>query len=82
MDASVQQTKTASQLRYAANPEPARVRQRRYYDKHRDEHLKKLAEKREAARQEEGREKYQRKKPLKPRTLQTISSGPAPSSVR
>ena len=52
---------------YHSNPEAARMRSRRSYDKHREQLLEKRKNKRDAQRLLEGRQKNQRRTPLLPR---------------
>ena len=61
---------------YAANPEAARCRSRRSYDKHKETLLAARRAKREAQRLIEGRPKHARTTPLLPRYHETNSSSP------
>ena len=55
---------------YHSNPEAARMRSRRSYDKHREKLLEKRKSKRDAERLLEGRQKNQRRTPLLPRVAE------------
>ena len=72
-----EERRAAWREQYRANPEPARMRSRRSYDKHRDALLARRQAKRDAARAAAGRTKFCRATPLLPRRYpETNSSSP------